>query len=232
MTMMIVTFIVEFVSLISLHAAVRERKTKYLKWILGVVTGVTQVVFWYFAIQCMTVYLAFEIVLEIVIVLWCVGIVKMNTPEKKKILKCLEWLGLVVVLLVILLTSFPYTANIRWSEPTTKIEKKTFGVPENLKEFDVKFQCIHNSKEGRYDLYQIWNNGICKIASYPEDKCKVYRLPDSSSYLPRVETTVKTKCQYNYNFDAFQEPTLEDTFKEETYELYVSESSYKEDYTD
>lgn len=240
MTMLILTIVVELVAVGVLLLTVCKRKTKYLKWILGVITVFTQAMFWYLAVNYLTVFIYFEVALEIAAILWCIyliGIAMVVDSEKKKKRKAF-WKNFVLVFasllpICIFLSSIGgYYSNIRWSEPTIKIEKETFAVPEKLKAFDVKFQCIHKSKEGRYDLYQVWSNGICKIASYSEDECKVYRLPDSSSNLPRVETTVKTKYQYNHNFDAFQKPTVEDTSKEKTYELYISESSYKEDYTD
>lgn len=240
MTMLILTIVVELVALGVLFLAIHKRKTKYLKWVLDVVAVFSQIVFWYLAVNYLTVFIGFEVALETTAILWWIYLTRIATvvdTEKKKKRKAF-WKNVVLVfasllpICIFLSGICGYYSNIHWSDPTTKIKEKTFGVPEKLKEFDVKFECVHNSKEGKYDLYQVWSNGICKIASYSEDECKVYRLPDSISNLPRVETTVKTQYQYNHNFDMFQKPTVEDTYKEETYELYISESSYKEDYTD
>lgn len=241
MAMLILTILVELVSLSSFFVMLKSRKRKILKWILCGVTAITQVVFWCLAIKYLTVFILSEVTLEIAAVVWyiCKPITVLTVDSNKKE-KCRKRRKDVILMITFILLEFmfitdmrAYNNNIRWFDKIDlDITTEGITVPENLQELELHFCCVHDAKEQKYDLYWAWDNGIYKISSYTEDECTVYRLSDSRQDLPKLKTNEETFYKYNYNFEIFEEPTLVDTKKEKTYALYVCESSYKEMYTE
>lgn len=87
MTMLIWTIVVELASLTTLFVLQKNRKRRILKWILCGVTAITQFVFWYLAVKYRSIFIGFEVALEIAAILWWIyltAIVSTVDSEKKK----------------------------------------------------------------------------------------------------------------------------------------------------
>lgn len=235
MAMLILTIVMEVLSLASLFVTARYRKRKKLKWVLGAVTGITQATFWCLAIRYLTGFIVLEVGLEITAIVLLLAVLSKNKKKQASLAKiCSTPIMVTATIFLFCMVTYNFF-GFRWTEgsmeKTLSPITEQFTPPENLKELNPQFCCVHDAKEEKYRLYWAWNGGICEFASYTENGCTVYRLPDSRQDLPKLETETKHFLKYNYNFEMYEEPTLVDEKTEETYNLYVCESSYKEDYT-